>query len=108
MVSGATLGAGLIWVAIIYWILAGNALQRLFQRLWQSITMDRALTVGGFTGGLVWGNVAIKIVAGFIGGLGALSLGGVLDLSALQFSVIVAVMIVAFAVTRESDDDGDD
>ena len=102
--DSAFIGSALIWLVVLYWIFSSNVLQR----LWQSVTTGRALTVGGFGMGLVYGNVAIKILFGFVAGIGTLSIGGVLDLSAMEFAIGVAALIMVFIAIRRTDDDEED
>lgn len=103
MTLEATVGVLVIIAATLYWIIPDSTLER----LWEMITMERALSLGGFSAGLVFGDVVIKAVVGAIAGFGVLGLSDVLDIGPVTFAGAVGVIIIALAVTRDSEEDDD-
>jgi len=96
MASGATLGAGLVLVATVYRLVQSDVLER----LWGMMTGQRAITLGGFGLGLVYGDIVLKAALGAVGAAGTLALGDVIDLSGTQFAVLVVGVIVFVMLSR--------
>ncbi len=89
MPSMTSLAAALVVVATLYWLDVQSALERIVA----GITTDRALTAGGLGAGLVYGDMAVKAAVGFVGGVGTLAVGDVLDITGQQFALVVVVII---------------
>lgn len=105
MASSLTLGmAAIIWIFVGYWVYLTGVVGRTANYLWKGITTSRAVTVGGFIGGLMIGDALLKIAFGVVAGLGVLGLGDVISLPAEWFAGIVLLIILFFVVTGGSDD----
>ncbi len=102
MVSQAvSIGLLAVAIATLYWVTSSEAMER----LWAMITGERALAFGTFMGGLIWGNLLIKALVGFIGGMGVLALGDVTDVGPTGFGIGVGLIILGLALTRNMGDD---
>lgn len=96
MLDAPMAGALLILATAGYWLAQSTAVERLSDM----VTGERALTVGGFGAGLIWGPMVTKAAVGFVGGLGTLAIGNVINLSSGQFTLIVVGLIVAMMLFR--------
>jgi hypothetical protein len=104
MASSIALGmSALIWAVGLYWVYQTGVFGWLGNYIWGGITTGRALTVGGFVGGLMVGDALVKMALTAVGGVAVLGLGDVISLPAEVFGVIVLFIVVFFALTGGDD-----
>jgi len=108
MVDALTLGLGIALVGVVVYALGVDRTKKATQRAGSGLKRAAKSTFGlaaaGATGGLMAGDMLLSfvasdpatLIAGLLGGIGTLSLGGVLNLSAMQYGLIAVFSIVGY------------
>jgi len=120
MPNALTLALGIALVGVVVYALGVDRTKEATSRagggLKRAAKSSYGLAAAGATSGLVAGDALMQFVAsdpatlaaGLLGGIGTLSLGGVLDLSATQYALIAVFVLVGYYAlfTEATEEDG--
>jgi len=118
MPDALTLGLGIALVGVVVYALGVDRTKEAASRtggsLKRAAKSSYGLAVAGATSGLMVGDALLQfvasdpatLIAGLLGGIGTLSLGGVLNLSATQYGLIAVFVLVGYyALFAEATED---
>ena len=115
MPDALTLGLGIGLVGVVVYALGVDRTKEATSRaggsLKRAAKSSYGLAAAGATSGLMAGDMLLQfvasdpatLIAGLLGGIGTLSLGGVLDLSATQYALIaIGCLVGYYAIFHEA------